>query len=247
MPSAWAAAVTLATISSALAPPSELPGVDVEDGLGTSPRRAWIELERSVGDVCARKVRLRAQRGEGLFETALADVAPRADDVRVDLDLEGRAHAAHASGGGGRRFWGRNADRNVCIGDPESVELARGANGAAGHGQHGVAVGFDAMTHRSALRKIVVDVGGSETEHDQAVAFWEARDGADADSVRPTSRVSRRRPPGNGDRPARPATRQRAEPRPRRHPQRRRRRGGRPPRATRRPAGRGPRALDRDA
>jgi Glyoxalase-like domain len=40
-----------------------------------------------------------------------------------------------------------------------------------------VTVGFDSMTHRSALRKIVIDVGTSDTEHDQEVAFWEAATG----------------------------------------------------------------------
>jgi hypothetical protein len=33
------------------------------------------------------------------------------------------------------------------------------------------------MTHRSTLRKIVIDVGGSQAEHDRAVAFWEGATG----------------------------------------------------------------------
>ena len=104
MPSARAAAVTPGDhLGSALAP-SELPGVDVEDGLGTSPRRVGIELERTADDVCAGKVRLRTQRGEGPLEAALADVAPRADDVRVDLDPDG-GHARHASGEAQRTEW----------------------------------------------------------------------------------------------------------------------------------------------
>jgi hypothetical protein len=34
-------------------------------------------------------------------------------------------------------------------------------------------VWFDTMTHRSVLRRIVIDVGGGETEQDREVAFWE--------------------------------------------------------------------------
>ena len=30
------------------------------------------------------------------------------------------------------------------------------------------------MTHRSALRKIVIDVAGSDADHDRELAFWEA-------------------------------------------------------------------------
>ena len=63
---------------------AELAGQRLHQRAGLRHRRR-VELERSVAD---RHLALVA--GEGLIQAALADVAPRADDVRVDLDLHDR-------------------------------------------------------------------------------------------------------------------------------------------------------------
>ena len=68
---------------------AELLGVGLEHRTGLAGRRRRVELERPEDDV---DVDLVGQLGDGGLESALADVAPRADDIRPDLDLDVGAH-----------------------------------------------------------------------------------------------------------------------------------------------------------
>ena len=68
---------------------TELLGVGVDDRPGLARRRGRVELERPEDDV---DVDLVGQLGNRRLEAALADVAPRADDVGPDLDLDAGAH-----------------------------------------------------------------------------------------------------------------------------------------------------------
>ena len=69
--------------------PAELLGVRVDHRPGLAGRCRGIELVRAEHDV---DVDLVGELGDRGLEAALADVAPRADDVGPDLDLDVGAH-----------------------------------------------------------------------------------------------------------------------------------------------------------
>ena len=68
---------------------AELVGVRLEHRPRLARRRSRVELERPEDDV---DVDLVGELGDGGLEATLADVAPRADDVGPDLDLDVGAH-----------------------------------------------------------------------------------------------------------------------------------------------------------
>ena len=49
-------------------------------------RRGWVELERAPHHHDSGRLRLAGEAGERAFEAALSDEAPRAGDIRPDVD-----------------------------------------------------------------------------------------------------------------------------------------------------------------
>jgi hypothetical protein len=64
-------------------------GVGIDHRARLAQRGCRVELERAEDDA---DIDLVGELGDGRLEATLADVTPRADDIRPDLDLDVGAH-----------------------------------------------------------------------------------------------------------------------------------------------------------